>query len=931
MAVLAECVWAVRPLTRPDWHQVMHKYNHYARRAGRPLRSYQSLSALYHTLIRLPNPSLLLEDCPNHVQLARRASIAIEERARLLGTSQNLQYDWPDSDEEKRELVRSQVTDQPSAPTEDPQESSLKPDRNLAAPNRSTWGSQPGSPGRFSAAAPFERTTARTSPRTLARFTEQQQQSPLQDCKSCLRKPLSLFTPLPSPLISEKPFLSSILSTPPTEYLPIHNANRFLDPDQKNPLHENSSRRSIKSHSEPLTEQALLHHLMSDRKLSGNGGGNSPRVTEGGITRWEAGESKDEELASLAEKLTQRNEELADKLSAVNDEIRQHDREGAAETTMVRELGRERERELGELAGEECGGSQFNAPFGSPTHTHPPPPASIHHFSPGMESVATHVHPRGPSSLMGGDMTSNIRQASVAASLRAHELMENIRAAAASSKAASVRAPSMAEAAHSANGQGTPGREEHEKKPSSAAKTASVAGESTKEMMGSVAKSVLKEGSTRSSIPRSPAPSQRPKSSTTSVRQPSRAPSLLHPSMAADTTRQPSRAPSHHEPSVAGSARQPSHAPSHHEPSVAGSARQLSRAPSHHEPSVAGSARQPSHVTTHHEPSAAGSAPQPSGVPSHHEPSVAGSAPQPSGAPSHHEPSVAGSAHQPSHVTSNHVPSVAGSAPQPSGAPSHHEPSVPSVARSARQPSRAPSSHHPSAAADGQDASVAATEKAPSVVGSANAPSGAGSIKDASVVESAKAPSLVESAKALSIIETAKEASIVGSAKAESVAPSAKTGTVAGSASRSIAETVAGSVKALSMAKSARSGTVAGTVPGAQSQAAGGHSEAPGEPDPDQPGQDEQAVSHLSKSAPATIVGSLSGEIIGEAPAQDSPSMADNSDLHKEEPSWRRGLRLTPVNPYGEWIRFGRAGFKFHILEASPDPTNPPLLPNNFP
>lgn len=51
----------------------------------------------------------------------------------------------------------------------------------------------------------------------------------------------------------------------------------------------------------------------------------------------------------------------------------------------------------------------------------------------------------------------------------------------------------------------------------------------------------------------------------------------------------------------------------------------------------------------------------------------------------------------------------------------------------------------------------------------------------------------------------------------------------------------------------------------------------------------------------------------------------------EEEPSWRRGLRLTPVNPYGEWIRFGRAGFKFHILEASPDPTNPPLLPNNFP
>lgn len=51
------------------------------------------------------------------------------------------------------------------------------------------------------------------------------QQASLQECcHSDVKKPYSHFTPLPSPVISEKPLLSSILSSPSTVYLPVRAA-----------------------------------------------------------------------------------------------------------------------------------------------------------------------------------------------------------------------------------------------------------------------------------------------------------------------------------------------------------------------------------------------------------------------------------------------------------------------------------------------------------------------------------------------------------------------------------------------------------------------------------------------------------------------------------------------------------------------------------
>ncbi|KNE97038.1 hypothetical protein PSTG_09613 [Puccinia striiformis f. sp. tritici PST-78] len=787
------------------------------------------------------------------------------------------------------------------------------------------------------------------------------------------RTPYSHFTPLPSPVISEKPFLSSLLSSPLTDYLPNWYRNKTGSPAQDNknvsvigselseiirsinesisnietkpassspfqettPVGQNSaappqppSERSIKaaverqtdpssgghtprrqsssrgqpkpaslhsspdrgnrgepaaalastkrSHSratsvhwsvhtspaarsstEPLTEAALRLHLLSDRILSGDDVSRSqvaperpadvapsPRPTDGEsrVTRWEAGEPKDDELASLVESINQRNDArsqmLTGLLRAVSHGIQEHDREAEAETAMVRELGRARQRQLGELAGQECGGSQFSAPFGSPKRT-PHPPASIRDdtFAPTLENF-THIHSRGPS--LAGDMSANIREASVAASLRAHTLLDNIRAAA--SRATSAKAPTVAEVHSSGH---------------------------------------IRDEDTA-----------RPLSGTNKA-QSNRTAASLH---------QASAAP---KPSAPASIRAQSHAPSN---------RISLAAPSNRAQSAAASARNPSR------------------------------------APSLHDKSAVANSQNPSAAASRKAASVAGTTKAQSVAGSVKAPSVMGTTKAT---------------------SVAGTAKAQSLAGITNATSIAGSNKAASIAGTVKAQSVAGNTKATSVAGTTKAKSVAGTTKANSVVGTVKALSAAGSV-KAGSGTAAGSVRAGTIA-----GTILGSVPGSpavvdeeaeaeEEQAPPGSvvSERPesieppsvaeqdaveedaegqaaeedaaevtqptGDEDPcNEPNPPSHVDENLPRSGPTTVVGSLAGEIIGGGPGEGSQIIVDGEEDHK--PNMRRPLVPTTINPLGEWIRFGRAGFKFQILDASPDLEDPPHPPAKFP
>ncbi|KAI7937022.1 hypothetical protein MJO28_015921 [Puccinia striiformis f. sp. tritici] len=788
------------------------------------------------------------------------------------------------------------------------------------------------------------------------------------------RTPYSHFTPLPSPVISEKPFLSSLLSSPLTDYLPNWYRNKTGSPAQDNknvsvigselseiirsinesisnietkpasssPFQETTpevgqnsaappqppSERSIKaaverqtdpssgghtprrqsssrgqpkpaslhsspdrgnrgepaaalastkrSHSratsvhwsvhtspaarsstEPLTEAALRLHLLSDRILSGDDVSRSqvaperpadvapsPRPTDGEsrVTRWEAGEPKDDELASLVESINQRNDArsqmLTGLLRAVSHGIQEHDREAEAETAMVRELGRARQRQLGELAGQECGGSQFSAPFGSPKRT-PHPPASIRDdtFAPTLENF-THIHSRGPS--LAGDMSANIREASVAASLRAHTLLDNIRAAA--SRATSAKAPTVAEVHSSGH---------------------------------------IRDEDTA-----------RPLSGTNKA-QSNRTAASLH---------QASAAP---KPSAPASIRAQSHAPSN---------RISLAAPSNRAQSAAASARNPSR------------------------------------APSLHDKSAVANSQNPSAAASRKAASVAGTTKAQSVAGSVKAPSVMGTTKAT---------------------SVAGTAKAQSLAGITNATSIAGSNKAASIAGTVKAQSVAGNTKATSVAGTTKAKSVAGTTKANSVVGTVKALSAAGSV-KAGSGTAAGSVRAGTIA-----GTILGSVPGSpavvdeeaeaeEEQAPPGSvvSERPesieppsvaeqdaveedaegqaaeedaaevtqptGDEDPcNEPNPPSHVDENLPRSGPTTVVGSLAGEIIGGGPGEGSQIIVDGEEDHK--PNMRRPLVPTTINPLGEWIRFGRAGFKFQILDASPDLEDPPHPPAKFP
>ncbi|POW05326.1 hypothetical protein PSTT_09778 [Puccinia striiformis] len=743
------------------------------------------------------------------------------------------------------------------------------------------------------------------------------------------RTPYSHFTPLPSPVISEKPFLSSLLSSPLTDYLPNWYRNKTGSPAQDNknvsvigselseiirsinesisnietkpasssPFQETTpevgqnsaappqppSERSIKaaverqtdpssgghtprrqsssrgqpkpaslhsspdrgnrgepaaalastkrSHSratsvhwsvhtspaarsstEPLTEAALRLHLLSDRILSGDDVSRSqvaperpadvapsPRPTDGEsrVTRWEAGEPKDDELASLVESINQRNDArsqmLTGLLRAVSHGIQEHDREAEAETAMVRELGRARQRQLGELAGQECGGSQFSAPFGSPKRT-PHPPASIRDdtFAPTLENF-THIHSRGPS--LAGDMSANIREASVAASLRAHTLLDNIRAAA--SRATSAKAPTVAEVHSSGH---------------------------------------IRDEDTA-----------RPLSGTNKA-QSNRTAASLH---------QASAAP---KPSAPASIRAQSHAPSN---------RISLAAPSNRAQSAAASARNPSR------------------------------------APSLHDKSAVANSQNPSAAASRKAASVAGTTKAQSVAGSVKAPSVMGTTKAT---------------------SVAGTAKAQSLAGITNATSIAGSNKAASIAGTVKAQSVAGNTKATSVAGTTKAKSVAGTTKANSVVGTVKALSAAGSV-KAGSGTAAGSVRAGTIA-----GTILGSVPGSpavvdeeaeaeEEQAPPGSvvSERPesieppsvaeqdaveedaegqaaeedaaevtqptGDEDPcNEPNPPSHVDENLPRSGPTTVVGSLAGEIIGGGPGEGSQIIVDGEEDHSLSP-----------------------------------------------
>ncbi|POW08933.1 hypothetical protein PSHT_09339 [Puccinia striiformis] len=618
-----------------------------------------------------------------------------------------------------------------------------------------------------------------------------------------------LYIPLPTEEIEENPLLLRSHSRATSVHWSVHTSP------------------AARSSTEPLTDVAP-----------------SPRPTDGEsrVTRWEAGEPKDDELASLVESINQRNDArsqmLTGLLRAVSHGIQEHDREAEAETAMVRELGRARQRQLGELAGQECGGSQFSAPFGSPKRT-PHPPASIRDdtFAPTLENF-THIHSRGPS--LAGDMSANIREASVAASLRAHTLLDNIRAAA--SRATSAKAPTVAEVHSSGH---------------------------------------IRDEDTA-----------RPLSGTNKA-QSNRTAASLH---------QASAAP---KPSAPASIRAQSHAPSN---------RISLAAPSNRAQSAAASARNPSR------------------------------------APSLHDKSAVANSQNPSAAASRKAASVAGTTKAQSVAGSVKAPSVMGTTKAT---------------------SVAGTAKAQSLAGITNATSIAGSNKAASIAGTVKAQSVAGNTKATSVAGTTKAKSVAGTTKANSVVGTVKALSAAGSV-KAGSGTAAGSVRAGTIA-----GTILGSVPGSpavvdeeaeaeEEQAPPGSvvSERPesieppsvaeqdaveedaegqaaeedaaevtqptGDEDPcNEPNPPSHVDENLPRSGPTTVVGSLAGEIIGGGPGEGSQIIVDGEEDHK--PNMRRPLVPTTINPLGEWIRFGRAGFKFQILDASPDLEDPPHPPAKFP
>ncbi|PLW15528.1 hypothetical protein PCANC_14522 [Puccinia coronata f. sp. avenae] len=782
-------------------------------------------------------------------------------------------------------------------------------------------------------------------------------------------------------------------------------SNSGLDADKKakvetlvgfgaDPIQAEALLRSTEWNVDLAAKEALQRHLRSDRISSGHRGetpaggpvdvGRSPRPTEGSRTRWEAGESKDDELASLVESINQQNElrsqMLIDLLGQLNEGIQEHYREAEAETAMVRDIGRARQRDLRELAGEECGGSQFNTRLTN-TRTLASPATLVTRqgtpFSPALESIA-HLTIPSPGPSTAANMTCNLRQASVAASLQAHALIDNIRAAASratSIRASQARGPSIAQAQSNGAGGEQDAGKSHPPSVAGTVKACSAAG-------------TLHAGSTAGPAPSaaaslhspSHAPSNRAPSAAASIRQPSREPSIRAPSAAA-STRQPSRAPS---VAVAPSVQQPSRAPSNLAPSVAGTARQPSCAPSNRVlSSVAASIRQPSCAPSNRVPSVAGTVRQPSCAPSNRTRSVAasgvqhsgaGSVAQPSRAPSLQEALAAADSYHSSGAASQagsgartvqdasvagSVKSGAGSALAPSAAGSVKEPSAtvsvkpPSIAASAKPPSIAASAKAPSIAASAKAPSIAASVKAPSIAASPKAPSIAASVKAPSIGASAKAPSIAASAKASSIAgSVASGTSAAGTAKAPSVAGTARAPSIAGTAR---APTIAGSV---------RQGTAAGSVV-APSQAAdeeeqhasvdppdevaaegagedgGAHEDPVADPPADEEGpppNEDDNPPPKSTHAP-TVVGTLAGEIVGGEGSGDGPDQIivdDEQDGDKEGlmRSPRPKILTTAVNPLGEWIRFGRAGFKFHILQANPDPVNltsPPAKSSSSP
>lgn len=93
-----------------------------------------------------------------------------------------------------------------------------------------------------------------------------------------------------------------------------------------------------------------------------------------------------------------------------------------------------------------------------------------------------------------------------------------------------------------------------------------------------------------------------------------------------------------------------------------------------------------------------------------------------------------------------------------------------------------------------------------------------------------------------------------------------------------------------------------------------------GAPTGEEPAEDlTEAVEQASQKLP-TPMGSLAGEVVGDR--SNPPGSAIAADDENTGGKAERIVFSNIVNPLGEWIRFGRAGFRFHIIDSHPDVYN---------
>ncbi|PLW54001.1 hypothetical protein PCANC_06855 [Puccinia coronata f. sp. avenae] len=94
---------------------------------------------------------------------------------------------------------------------------------------------------------------------------------------------------------------------------------------------------------------------------------------------------------------------------------------------------------------------------------------------------------------------------------------------------------------------------------------------------------------------------------------------------------------------------------------------------------------------------------------------------------------------------------------------------------------------------------------------------------------------------------------------------------------------------------------------------------------------EEQPINPISQSELTTLVGSLAGGIVGRGGTGEGSQIMVDDEEDDHKPTLRHPIHATSAKPLREWIRFGRAGFKFHILDAHPTHHKPAPHPEKLP